>query len=168
MTADRPDLDHLDTLARAATDGPWDGHTHSLDMGGRHGTRIAGPRSLGPGAHVVDGKMLSADAEFIAATDPTTVLALIAELRDLRRWKAEALPVLDGLQEVGHALGIGLGQQITGRGAVDAALDLRNERDRAQSDLEWTRRTLDLRTKALGRVIARTEPSTTDQEDTRP
>lgn len=56
------------------------------------------------------------------------------EIASLRRWKAEALPVIAGLQEVGHALGVPLGVQITGRIAVDAALDLRNsERERAQT-----------------------------------
>lgn len=54
------------------------------------------------------------------------VRAAEAEAERLRRWKDEALPVLDGLQELGGALGLPLGSRITGRQAVDAALDLRN------------------------------------------
>lgn len=53
------------------------------------------------------------------------------ELRNLRRWKAEAMPVLQGLQDVGHALGVPLGTRITAKATVDKALDLRNERDAA-------------------------------------
>ena len=62
-------------------------------------------------------------APFLSAAD---VDALVAEVHSLRRWKAEALPVMDGLQELGGALGLPLGTRITGREAVDAALDLRN------------------------------------------
>ena len=44
----------------------------------------------------------------------------LAEVERLRRWKAEAKPVMDGLQELGDALGISLGQRITGAEAVAA------------------------------------------------
>lgn len=57
------------------------------------------------------------------------------ELAELRRWKSEAIEVIGGLQDLGRALGIGLGQNITGRSAVDAALDLRNERDAAREQV---------------------------------
>jgi hypothetical protein len=60
---------------------------------------------------------------------PTTPEQQRRELEQMRRWKSEALPVIAGLQEVGRALGLRLGEQITGRAAVDAALDLRNEND---------------------------------------
>lgn len=50
-----------------------------------------------------------------------------AERDRLAKWKQEALEVISGLQEVGKALGIRPGVQITGREAVDAALDLRNQ-----------------------------------------
>lgn len=55
----------------------------------------------------------------------------VNELERLRKWKAEALEVMRGLEDVGHALGVELGERITGRTTVDRALDLRNERDRA-------------------------------------
>jgi hypothetical protein len=64
-------------------------------------------------------------------TAPDERAELVAEIERLRGWKAEALPVLAGLQEVGRALGVPLGRQITARATVNAALDLRNERDEA-------------------------------------
>lgn len=57
------------------------------------------------------------------------------EAARLQCWKDEALPILTGLQEVGQALGLGLGCRITGRDAVDAALDLHNERDKAHAQV---------------------------------
>ena len=51
------------------------------------------------------------------------------ERDELRRWKAEALPVLDGLQELGKALGLPLGSRITGTEALAAVERLTRERD---------------------------------------
>lgn len=48
-------------------------------------------------------------------------------LTDLLRWKAEALPVLDGLQELGRALDLPLGIRITGPQAL-AAVERLNAR----------------------------------------
>jgi hypothetical protein len=70
------------------------------------------------------------------------VPALVAEVRQLRQWKAEALPVMDGLQKLGGALGLPLGSRITGREAVDAALDLRNKVEavrRLADSMLWVR-----------------------------
>ena len=47
------------------------------------------------------------------------------ERDELRRWKTEALPVLDGLQELGKALGLPLGSRITGQEALAAVERLR-------------------------------------------
>jgi hypothetical protein len=49
------------------------------------------------------------------------------DLGKLRRWKAEALPVLAGLQELGEALGLPLGTRITGQEAAKAAERLEAE-----------------------------------------
>ena len=51
------------------------------------------------------------------------------ERDELRRWKAEALPVLDGMQELGRALGLPLGSRITGQEALAAVERLTRERD---------------------------------------
>jgi hypothetical protein len=83
------------------------------------------------GGRAVSG-LTDAERDVLHAT-PVTEDAVVEIVRGrverLERWKAEALPVIAGLQEVGRALGLRLGEQITGRAAVDAALDLRNERD---------------------------------------
>ena len=43
-----------------------------------------------------------------------------SELEQLRRWKREALPLLDGLQEIGQELDLPLGTQVTGPKALAA------------------------------------------------
>lgn len=53
----------------------------------------------------------------------------------LARWKSGALPVLDGLQEIGKALGLPLGEQITGPAALTAIEALVAERDAAREAL---------------------------------
>lgn len=50
------------------------------------------------------------------------------EIERLTRWKAEALPVLDGLQELGKALGLPLGERTTGPAALEAVERLTAER----------------------------------------
>ena len=61
-----------------------------------------------------------------AITDSVSdVPELLAEIERLNRWQAEALPVMDGLQELGSALGLPLGERITGPAAVDAVEKLR-------------------------------------------
>lgn len=52
---------------------------------------------------------------------------MTAELDRLRAWKAEALPVISGLQELGRALEVPPGVQITGPVALEAANSLRAE-----------------------------------------
>jgi hypothetical protein len=54
---------------------------------------------------------------------------LVDEVRRLRAWKAEALEVMTGLQELGRELGVPLGAQVTGEQALVAARRLRTERD---------------------------------------
>lgn len=58
---------------------------------------------------------------------------LIAEVRRLRQWKADALPVLDGLRELGRALDLPIGQRITGPAALKAVERLREQRREALS-----------------------------------
>ena len=54
---------------------------------------------------------------------------IIEQVERLERWKAEALPIMDGLQELGKALGLGLGVQITGPAALAEVARLTAERD---------------------------------------
>ena len=64
---------------------------------------------------------------------------LLAEVDRLTRWKAEALPVMTGLQELGKALGLTLGESITGASAVDAAHALRARAEAAEQAVERVR-----------------------------
>lgn len=165
----RVDVAGLRAAAEAATPGPWchdglDGWVATWD----------------DGTPVVEGIEMWAetDAAFIAAADPTTVLALLDRLanyeqaidrarmeraqaedaetameaeRDdlaarlaaaeaaverLGRWKAEALPVMRGLQYLGRALGVPIGESITARASVDRALDLRNRAEVAERQVQ--------------------------------
>ena len=63
----------------------------------------------------------------------------VRERDELRRWKAEALPVLSGLQELGKALGLPLGSRITGTEALAAVERLTSERDAARAEAERLR-----------------------------
>ena len=64
---------------------------------------------------------------------------LLAEVDRLTRWKAEALPVMTGLQELGKALGLTLGESITGPSAVDAAHALRARAEAAEHAVQRVR-----------------------------
>jgi len=60
-----------------------------------------------------------------SATDPG-MTNLEAELVALRRWKAEATEVILGLQDLGNALGLPLGERITGTSAAAVAKAMRD------------------------------------------
>ena len=69
---------------------------------------------------------------------------LTAEVERLERWKFEALEVMSGLRELGKALGLGLGVQITGPAALAEVTRLTVERDalaaqvaRVEALAEW-------------------------------
>lgn len=145
QTDQTPDLAALEALAEAATPGPWrcwngfplDGEAAELlDM---HAINRIGPEDGGGilGGWSEDGDMYAtrATAAYIAAADPATVLWLIREVKRLTRWKSEALPVMDGLQELGTALGLPLGERITGPAAVAAAERLAARAERAEAEL---------------------------------
>lgn len=57
------------------------------------------------------------------------------ELDRLRRWKAEALEVITGLQELGKVLGVPLGKRITGPAAIEAAEALQAENARLRQQI---------------------------------
>ena len=126
MSADR--LAEIKARAEAATLGPWVRDMHSPDMGGRSGWHIRGPRQLGPRSMVLNSRMLSGDAEFIEHSRED-VPWLVEQVERLERWKAEALEVMSGLRELGRALGLGLGVQITGPAALAEVERLTAERD---------------------------------------
>ena len=89
-----------------------------------------------------------ATAALAAADAVDDRAALVAGVNRLRAWKAEALPVMDGLQELGDALGISLGQRITGAEAKVAVETLVAQRDEALAEVERIRAGNDRLTKA--------------------
>lgn len=79
------------------------------------------------------------------------------ERESLRRWKDEALPVLDGLQELGDVLRLPLGSQITGPEALTAAARLTRERDELRAEFERLRAGIEALTSALGPGLPTTD-----------
>jgi len=121
-------LDEIKARCAAATEGPWVRDMHSPDMSGRSGWYIRGPRKLGLRSMVLNSRMLSGDAEFVEAARED-VPWLVDQVESLERWKFEALEVMSGLRELGKALGLGLGVQITGPAALAEVARLTAERD---------------------------------------
>lgn len=70
------DLDALEAIAKAATPGPW--RNVLLEVGPVDGPAVADVVTED------ENPLRLFDAEFIAAADPSTILALIAELRQER------------------------------------------------------------------------------------
>lgn len=58
------------------------------------------------------------------------------EVARLTQWKAEAMQVMSGLQELGQALGLGWGVRITGDHAAEVARDLRERAEKAEAAIE--------------------------------
>ena len=121
-------LDEIKARCDAATEGPWVRDMHSPDMSGRSGWYIRGPRKLGLRSMVLNSRMLSGDAEFVEAARED-VPWLVEQVEWLERWKVEATEVMSGLRELGRALGLGLGVQITGPAALAEVERLTAERD---------------------------------------
>ena len=116
----------------AATDGPWEAsETHHYHEGTFHAVYAEVEPNVASG---VD----PADAELIAHAR-TDIPDLLAEVERLTRWKREALPVLDGLQELGRALDLPLGTRITGAEALAAVERLTTERDALAAQVERVR-----------------------------
>lgn len=102
---ERVDLDHLARLAKGATPGLWlpgDGERVPSDA-------VSAPDATRDGfddedyAHyggaLVAESMYPADREYIAAADPATMLALVAELHAAREEIAAARVLLDDLDD---------------------------------------------------------------------
>ena len=68
---------------------------------------------------------------------------LVSEVERLERWKAEALEVMSGLRELGKALGLGLGVQITGPAALAEVARLTAERDALAAQVARVEEVLD-------------------------
>ena len=127
-------LEEIKARADAATEGPWVRDMHSPDMSGRSGWYIRGPRKLGLRSMVLNSRMLSGDAEFVEAARED-VPWLVDQVESLERWKFEACEVMSGLRELGRALGLRPGVQITGPAALAEVERLTAERDALRARL---------------------------------
>jgi hypothetical protein len=76
------DLDKLAALAKAATPGPWEWLRSNMSWGGQPCVLDANGALIRFNASRTDAQ---ANAAFVAACDPTTVLALIESQRKLKR-----------------------------------------------------------------------------------
>ena len=110
------DLTKLRKIAEAATPGPWEyGMTTFGDPqdGPTHACVRVENADWWDNLAVIEG---SAEGDLnmahIAVFDPPTVLALLDEVEELRRWKAEMVQMLDGLNELAQAAEVPLGGRI--------------------------------------------------------
>lgn len=67
------------------------------------------------------------------------ILFLVAEVDRLARWKDEAMPVMDGLQDLGRALDLPLGERTTGPAALAAVESLLADRAADRRELHRLR-----------------------------
>ena len=70
-----------------------------------------------------------------SAREPGAEPALVSEVRRLTRWQSEALLVMVGLQALGSALGMRLGESITGHAAAEAARALTARAESAEAEV---------------------------------
>ena len=101
---------------------------HDYDRRGERLWRLAALAGWTPGNEADN----DATAEFY-------VRERLAEVDRLSHWKAEALPVIDGLQELGAELGIRLGGRITGPDALAAVKALTARAEAAEQAIQRVR-----------------------------
>ncbi len=130
------DLEPIKERLAEATPGPWESQGFD-NYPGDEGTPIIGTSGIGLVAYALrhnvhssnnrvdwyDEEQCDKDAEFIAHA-PEDIANLIKEVERLEHWKSEALEVIDGIQELGHALGLPLGERVTGETALEKAREL--------------------------------------------
>tara|TARA_R110000765_G_scaffold16839_2_gene46783 strand:- start:1041 stop:1706 length:666 start_codon:yes stop_codon:yes gene_type:complete len=120
-------IEELEAAAKAATPGDWKAKgtlfgewSISTDYT-TEGKRLENGRQLiafSPAASKTNAPvyaaMFEANAKHMALCNPANVLALIADLRDLQRWKSEQLQVMTPVMEYAHSLNIAqLGHSVT-------------------------------------------------------
>lgn len=112
-------IEELEAAAKAATPGDWKAKgtlfgewSISTDYT-TEGKRLENGRQLiafSPAASKTNAPvyaaMFEANAKHMALCNPANVLALIADLRDLQRWKSEQLQVMTPVMEYAHSLNI--------------------------------------------------------------
>lgn len=123
-------IERAETLLAQITPGPWsiwpDGRiVQRAPLGGDYVTVrvVVDTRDPHEGCGV---RIDECDAEFIA-TAPGLVRDLLGVIEKQEAWKAEAMAVMEGIQDLGAALDIALGASCTGREALAAVNLLRAE-----------------------------------------
>lgn len=110
------DLIRLREIANAATPGPWEYEAGGESECGEPSccSDYWDERVWGGGFVLLESHLLDPEnAQHIAAFDPPTVLALLDEIEELRRWKAEMVQMLDGLNKLAQAAEVPPGGRIT-------------------------------------------------------
>ena len=121
------EIQEIEARLEAATQGPWDVET--IPETGE--SRVVVRSNTGDpmlDVSVAPHGVRAEDAKFIAYA-PEDIRALIAEVKRLEAWKREAVMVMDGLQGLGEALRLPLGEQVTGRTALEKVKELIKSRD---------------------------------------
>ncbi len=129
------DLDAIEVRAKAVPSGwdRWADWEHYQILGLVTPTQIDGWAHPEKRADAIE--RTEAAVEHIVGMDPATTLALVAEMRRLTRWQFEALSVMVGLQDLGSALGMRLGESITGHAAAEAARALTDRAEAAEAEV---------------------------------
>ena len=121
------EIQEIEARLEAATPGQWDVETIPETGESRVFVRSnTGDPMLD--VSVAPHGVRAEDAEFIAHA-PEDIRALIEEVGRLEAWKREAVTVMDGLQGLGEALRLPLGEQVTGRTALEKVKELIKSRD---------------------------------------
>ena len=98
----------------------------------RHGDDITTPAAVGAGLDL-DAVPRLARLVLVDALDRAE--SAEAEVRRLTRWQFEAMSVMAGLQGLGSALGMRLGESITGHAAAEAARALTARAEAAEAEV---------------------------------
>ena len=134
------DLAMIEAALDAATPGPWVAVEHSTIVQRREAMRdylVAMIPNYSP--ETAANRDLIVLLRNTAAELVERVKAAEAEVERLADWKASALPVMDGLQELGKSLGLPLGARITGPLAYVAAETLNARAETAEDTIASVR-----------------------------
>ncbi|MCU9528757.1 ead/Ea22-like family protein [Pseudomonas mosselii] len=151
------DKQKLKALAEAATQGDWNLHERRLGAvvyGGpiQHWVNGSGQSQIAmmTGADWMRDGESEANAEFIAAANPATVLALLAEIERLERKNANQAESIRQYQD--HLVG------------GDSILSLTNERDELKVENEELRGKYEILLEAAGNMLRFSKPTCMNDE----
>lgn len=118
-------------------------------------------QNLGYRAFVIEDTMVGHVERIV--TD--RLAAAVARAEAAEDWKAQALPVISGLQVLGKALGLRLGTSITGPDAAEAARSLKSRAEAAEAEAHNVQADYDRRGERLWRLAALTGYAPTESDN---